>query len=410
MIVNTRRPPRPLPRIGALAAAIAFAATAGLAVAANGPAARPVLDLAQAPGSCGAPPNTLAAGPVTFQVTDDSRDFVNVYLIGASGTGAYAGGSTRGSTGEDVYAEIQELAPHATLPLTTDLGAGSYAVRCVFGNGKTGTSSPIRITGTTTEAVPGYLPMPDLDLQTPVHEYSAWVESQLPTLLADCRALDADVAAGNLAAAKQAWLTAHLAYERLGAAYNAFGDFDGTIDGMASGLPNGVADSSWTGFFAVEYVLWHAEPTSKIRAQTKALVANVAGLQQDFPSEEVDPGDLPLRTPEILENALQFQLTGIADYGSGTTLATMDANTQGTEELLSILTPLIERADPQLLSAAKQGIAVLQQDLAAQHTNAGWTPASRLSTTSRQRLDADLGQLLETLSGVPALLYPRTDA
>ncbi|HWG24071.1 EfeM/EfeO family lipoprotein [Actinospica sp.] len=414
---TTRRSGGPRLRIGVLAAAIAFAAAAGSAVAADASDAPHALDLAQTPGRCGAPPSSLAAGPVTFQVTDDSRDFVNVYVVASGDIGT-------------VYAEIQDLAPHATLPLATDLGAGSYSVRCVFGGGMLGTSSAIRVTGTTAEAVPGYVALPDLDLQTPVHQYSAWVESQLPKLLADSRALDADVAAGNVAAAKQAWLTAHLDYERLGAAYNAFGDFDDEIDGMANGLPDGVADTSWTGFFATEYALWHGEPTAKVRALTKALVANVAGLQQDFPSEEVDPGDLSLRAHEILENALQFQLTGIADYGSGTTLATIYANTQGTEELIGILAPLITRADPQLLTDAQQGLSALQRDLSSDHVSSDhvssdlggadlagsdlgggtWLPVTALSVVGRQRLDADLGELLETLSGVPALLYPRTNA
>lgn len=406
MIGPTTRRSGPRLRIGALVAAIALAATAGLAVAADGPGTAHVLDLAQAPGRCGTPPDSLAAGPVTFQVTDDSRDFVNVYLVASADTGV-------------VYAEIQDLAPHATLPLATDLGHGSYAVRCVFSNGKLDTSSAIRVTGATdatgptdpTDAgVPGYRALPDLDLQTPVHEYTKWVEARLPQLLADTRILDADVAAGDIPAARQAWLTAHLDYERLGAAYHAFGDFDGEIDGLPNGLRSGLADGKWSGFFAVEYALWHGAPAAKVRELTKALVADVAGLQQDFPSEEVDPGDLSLRTHEILENALQFQLTGIADYGSGTTLATTYANAQGTEELLGILSPLIARSDPQLLAASRQGLAVLQRDLEADRVGGRWRPVSSLSTTERQRLDADLGQLLETLSGVPALLYPRTGA
>ncbi|MBR7827742.1 EfeM/EfeO family lipoprotein [Actinospica sp. MGRD01-02] len=399
MITDRLRPFRPLLRIGASAAAIACAAAAGLAVAAHASdPARHVLDLAQPPGSCGAPPGGLHAGPVTFQVTDDSHDYVNVYVI---------------DDGErdKVYAEIQDLAPHATLALDTDLGAGIYAVRCVFSDGKIGTSAAISVTGTTDAAVPGYRAMPDLDLQAPVHEYTRWVESQLPKLLADSRTLDADVARGDLAEAKQAWLTAHLDYERLGAAYNAFGDFDGELDGMAGGLPRGVTDGSWTGFFAIEYALWHDQAPAKVRALTKSLVASVAALQQDFPSEEIDPGDLSLRAHEILENALQFQLTGIADYGSGTVLATVEANTEGTAELLSVLAPLITRSDPQLLTSARQGLAALQHVLAADVDARGtWRPVSALDSAQRQRLDADLGQVLETLSGVPALLYPRTGA
>ena len=394
MITSTTR--RRL-RLGAVGLVTAGAVAAGLAAAAHPSAAAGSLRLSEGAGGCGAPAGPMAAGPVSLQVTDDSRDFLNVYVI--AGRGA------------DVYAEIQDMPPHATLPLSTDLGAGDYAVRCVFSNGSTGTSGTLVVTGAAAGAVPGYPALPDLDLQAPVHAYSAWVESQLPALLADCRALDAAVARGDLATARRAWLTAHLDYERLGAAYNAFGDFDGELDGMASGLPQGVADGGWTGFFAVEYGLWHGTGLPAVRTLTKQLVTDVSGLIQDFPSEEVDPGDLALRTHEILENALQFQITGTADYGSGTSLATVYANTQGTAELLGILAPLIRPRDSALLGAAQAGLATVQRDLTALRSPAGeWTAVARLSTAQRQRLDADLGQLLETLSDVPNLLYPRTDA
>ena len=56
---------------------------------------------------------------------------------------------------------------------------------------------------------------------------------------------------------------------------------------------------------------------------------------------QIDLLDVGLRTHEILENALQFQLTGHDDYGSGTTLATTGANVAGTRELLTVLRPLL---------------------------------------------------------------------
>ena len=214
-------------------------------------------------------------------------------------------------------------------------------------------------------------------------------------------------------AAKQAWLTAHLDYERLGAAYNAFGAFDDQIDGLASGLPDGVADKGWTGFFATEYALWHGRAAAKVSdADARPSSRTSRACSRTSRARKSTPATFSLRAHEILENALQFQLTGIADYGSGTTLATIYANTQGTAELLDTLAPLITRADPQLLTAARQGLAALQHDLTADHDVVGdtWLPVSTLTLAQRQRLDADLGQLLETLSGVPALLYPRTDA
>jgi iron uptake system EfeUOB component EfeO/EfeM len=324
---------------------------------------------------------------------------VNVYVV-------HGGGK------EDVvYAEIQDLAPHATLPLNTVLGAGSYAVRCVFSDGELGTSPAIRVSGHADGAVPGYQALPDLALQEPVREYTSWVRAQLPGLASACRTLDADVARGDVVTARRDWLTAHLDYERLGAAYNAFGDFDGEIDGMANGLPGGAADPGWTGFFALEYALWHDAPAARAKALSGRLVADVDGLIQDFPSDEIDPGDLALRAHEILENSLQFQATGIADYGSGTTSATVYANTQGMQELLAILGPLMEPRDPRLLAQSESEVASLQRLLVTLRAPDGsWTPVTRLSDSDRQRLDAQLGQLLETLSGIPELLFPRTDA
>ena len=66
-----------------------------------------------------------------------------------------------------------------------------------------------------------------------------------------------------------------------------------------------------------------------------------------------------------MENALEFQLTGTADYGSGTTLATAYANTQGTAEILGLLAPLIRADAPEVLSAAQRGLSALQADLLA---------------------------------------------
>jgi high-affinity iron transporter len=129
------------------------------------------------------------------------------------------------------------------------------------------------------------------------------------------------------------------------------------------------------------------------------LVDSVNGLIADFPSEEVDPGDLPLRAHEILENAMQFQLTGMADYGSGTTLATLDANTQGTAEVLSVLTPLITPRDPGLLRTVDADLASVRGAVVA---------AQKEEPGARGRLDGELGGLLEELAEVPDLLAPRT--
>ena len=63
------------------------------------------------------------------------------------------------------------------------------------------------------------------------------MRGQLPALAAQTQRLSAAVDAGDRQGAEAAWLVAHLQYERLGAAYGAFGDLDAAINGLPNGLP-----------------------------------------------------------------------------------------------------------------------------------------------------------------------------
>ncbi|HWG28569.1 EfeM/EfeO family lipoprotein [Actinospica sp.] len=383
-------------RIAGLSLIAVLAGTAGSTAAGAGAVGGPI---SIGETGCGTPAAHMPAGPILFTVTStDTRNaYASVYVINLSGG--------------LVFAEIPSLAPAKVLPLSTTLSAGTYALRCVFTDGTVQTSPPFTLTGTAVGAVTGYPPMGDLELEQPVRAYTAYVEAALPTLLADSTTLNADIAAGNLTAAKTDWLTAHLDYERLGAAYNAFGEYDGEINGLATGLPQGTDTPGWTGFFAIEHALWSGRSAAAVQPLTKNLVSKVKALIRDFPSEEVDPGDLPLRAHEILENSLQFQLTGIADYGSGTTLATVYANTQGTTEILSILKSLLAPRDQSLLPTIDQDLKRLQSDLLAQRASNGtWTPLADVAPAQRRRIDSDTGALLEELAPIPNLLTPRNSA
>ncbi len=121
---------------------------------------------------------------------------------------------------------------------------------------------------------------------------------------------------------------------------------------------------------------------------------------------EIDLLDIGLRTHEILENALQFQLTGHDDYGSGTTLATTAANITGTEELLTILHPLLV---PRYagLPQVYRWLARLQDLLHAQHHGGSWTPVSKLSMIAREQIDAAASQSLEDLAPIAVITEPR---
>ncbi|MGW2250576.1 iron uptake transporter permease EfeU [Kitasatospora sp. NPDC001660] len=333
-------------------------------------------------------------GQQVFQMHNTGDKVSEVYLVNP-GSGA-------------VYGEIEGLAPGTTRALTATIGTGDYAWRCVPTGGKSVTSSTVHVTGGT--EVKAVKPVSADDLQGPLAAYKDYVDKGLATLMTQTQKIQADVHAGDLATARADWLTAHLQYASLGAAYGTFGDLDSKIDGRADGLVGKTQDPEFTGFLRLEYGLWHDQSAADLTSVADGLARDVATLVHDFPGQDFDPGDLPLRAHEILENTLQFELTGDTDMGSGTNLATTQANLAGTQELLTLLQPLLDDRDPQVLAKVNAGMKRIGDLVATARTADGWTPLDKLPADTRRRLDGATGQLLEDLSPIPALLEIRKAA
>jgi len=298
-----------------------------------------------------------------------------------------------------VYAEVTGFGPGTTRPVSLDVGSGTYAFRCLFEEQDPMTGPAVTVPGHAAGEA-AIAPVTYNDLVGPDKLYQAYVERGLTSLAGQTVALDGDVRRGDLIAARRDWLTAHLTYETLGAAYDAFGDFDDEIDGRADAL--GVSNPKWTGFYRVEYGLWHGQGARELRPYTEGLASAVAALLKSWPQTEIPLIDIGLRTHEILENALEFQLTGHDDYGSGTTLKTVLANIAGTRELLSLLRPLLASRYPALPSVYSS-LGQLQSLVQASQDTA--VPA--LPQRTSQAIDAACGQVLQELAPIASITEPR---
>ncbi|GAA4629034.1 EfeM/EfeO family lipoprotein [Actinoallomurus vinaceus] len=371
----------------------AVVAGAALLLVAAGDLARPAPRASSAApaieagaSGCGTGRPPLRLGPQALPMRNDGDTAADVTLIDPATGG--------------VYAEAEGVGPGTTRTLRITLGPGAYAFHCVQdGPGDPVTGPVTRITGSGRGAA-AIVPVSENDLYAPTRSYQAYVAAGLDRLVERTDALRSAVDDGDLDAARAAWTPAHLAYERLGAAYGTFGDFDGSIDGRTEGLPGGVHDPGFTGFHRVEYGLWHGESASSLARVTDRLARDVRALRSDFPNERIDPADLPLRAHEILENTLQFQLTGEADQGSGTTLRTSEANLEGTRELVDVLRPLLRPRYPGLagVDAGMDRMAALLR---------GRSSVDRLSQADRERLNGTVGELLERLASIATICAPR---
>ena len=126
-------------------------------------------------------------------------------------------------------------------------------------------------------------------------------------------------------------------------------------------------------------------------------------------------GDLALRTHEILENAMRFQISGQADFGSGTTLATTAAGIDATRAQLKMLHPLLVSRYPTCPPSTAGWTGCRASSMRRRPAAAGHRPASS-RTTQREMIDAAAGQTLELLSPIPVifeadrLIHERTSA
>jgi iron uptake system EfeUOB component EfeO/EfeM len=376
-----------------LAAAATAAAVAGLTACGSGGGSsggQPSDVVPVSNSSCGGNWHLAGPGWHTFEIRNTSVGGGEIDLVDPA-DGA-------------VYAELENLGPGTTTPMTLDVGSGKYAFLCLFQDFSPLTGQTVTVGGHAA-GTPAILPVTYNDLIPLAKKYQGDLEAALLVLGRETGTLAADVRHGNLAAAKRDWLTAHLQYETLGDAYDAFGNFDTEIDGRADAV--GVNSPQWTGFYRLEYGLWHGQPATELTPVAETLDKDVHALTAWWPSQQVPLIDVGRRTHEVLENALEFQLTGHDDYGSGTTLATTLANVTATRVPLSLLRPLLVPRYPGL-PAVYTGLDQLQALLEKERLpNGWWVPVSDLPASARQRIDAACGQLLQELAPIASITEPR---
>ena len=332
------------------------------------------------------------AGTQTFTVANKSGQPGEVNLDNAAG---------------GVVAEIETIGPGTTAEMTATLGSGSYTFKCYLSGQAVTSSEPVQVTGNAGLRAPvAVKPVTMAELAGPNRAYQAYAARQLAVLADAVTRIRADLRRDDLAAARRSWLAAQLDWERVGASYDSFGDAGVAVDGLPDGLPGGVHDKDFTGLHRLEYGLWHGQDAAALLPVVNRLARDVAAVRTNLTSADIagDPTNLPLRAHEILEDALRDHLSGIDDQGGGAAYAETYADLQATRAVLEQLSPLISARAPKLLPAARAQLDVLQQALLSTRAGGQWQSLSATSLAARQRVNAAIGALLETLSSVPDLL------
>jgi len=388
--MRIRRLPAPVAAGAALTAltALAAALTACGSGGGQGAQAANIIDVSN--NQCGGTWSVPGPGQHTIQISNQGTGGAEIDLVNPA-NGA-------------IYAEIENTGPGTVNPISIDFGSGKYALDCLFSDSSPAQGVTVTVPGHAT-GTPAVLPVTYNDLIPPAKTYQAETETALKVLAPETATLAAAVRGGNLTAARRDWLTAHLQYETLGDAYDAFGNFDTEIDGRADAT--GVTSPQWTGFYRLEYGLWHGQSLASLVPVADTLNSDVDQLVTWWQTQQVPLADLGRRAHETIENALEFQLTGHDDYGSGTTLASALATIAASRVLLAVLHPLLAPRYPGL-PAVYAGLSQLQSLLQKEQLpNGWWVPVSALPDSARQAIDAACGQVLQELAPIASITEPR---
>jgi len=351
-------------------------------------------DLVVTADHCAAGWRSRTAGHVVFGIEDRTDHSGEIYVFNP-----YSG----------VTVAHTALDPHAIVRLPVHLPTGRYRWSCRLEGLPARTSTVVTVGPAPVLGGPAgptfYVPVTANHMAGAISSYRAYVEEELTLESSQVQLLATAIAGGQISAARSAWLTAHLTWHRIGGAYDAFGALGTSIDGTADGLQAGTASPQFTGFHKVEMDLWEDDSLASAAVDTTALLADVGALAVRFPKESIAATELPLRTHEILEDALRDELSGEDDYGSGTDMASVEADVDGTRELLSLLAPLLRPRAPDLLSTVTSQLDALDTALSAAQVDGQWVAVDQVPLAQREQVDGAIGAALETLALAPELLH-----
>lgn len=377
---------RPLATLGALLVVPGLVAAA---VIVGMPSASPDASLTVSAESCAPEWASAHTGTRSFGVTNKAGMSGEIRLVNAQG---------------GVAGELETLGPGTTATIVATLSSAPYTFQCLWSNGKQVTSAAVTPTGNAVATPLAVKPATLAELTPPNHAYIAYARAQLGHVIARVENLRAALAAADLAAPREAWLAAQLAWERVGASYNSFGDPGVAIDGLPGGLPQGVADPQFTGLHRIEYGLFHGQSPPSLVPVADRLLRDLTALRGQIAEVASDPVDLTLRAHEILEDAQRDHLSGSDDQGGHAAYAMTWADLQATRTVWNELAAPIKARNAALFQQAQAAFERLDGALAAVRTGSAWLSPTQASVAQRAQINAALGDALEVAAQEPGLL------
>lgn len=208
-------------------------------------------------------------------------------------------------------------------------------------------------------------------VQQAVDGYKAYVVEQIEDMIANNKVFADAIRAGELATAQAAYAPARVEWERIEPIAGLIEEIDGAVDSRVDDF-EGPDDPEFTGWHRVEYILWELGTTDGAAAFADRLLDDLQTLRREMAGLELPPAAVAIGAAELIEEVSEGKITGEEDRYSKTDLWDFNANVEGAQKVIELLTPALEEADPELLSSINAGFSELNATLADLRDGDGW--------------------------------------
>lgn len=204
--------------VTAAATAAALAAVTGCTEKSDASSDDHVVEVTATDTKCEVSKKEFPAGHVQLDVTNKGSKVTEVYLLFPD---------------DRIVTERENIGPGTRQKVTAEVKAGDYRIACKPGMKGKGIRQDVTVTGG------GKVAKRDPRLDAAVASYRSYAQEQADETLPKAKVFADAVKAGDIEAAKKAYATSRIGWERTEPVAESFGDIDPKVDLREDGLEEG---------------------------------------------------------------------------------------------------------------------------------------------------------------------------
>ncbi|MBQ0849504.1 peptidase M75 family protein [Streptomyces sp. BH-SS-21] len=377
--------------VTAAATAAALAAVTGCTEKSDASSDDHVVEVTATDSKCEVSKKEFPAGHVQLDVTNKGSKVTEVYLLFPD---------------DRIVTERENIGPGTRQKVTAEVKAGDYRIACKPGMKGRGIRQDVTVTGG------GKATKRDPRLDAAVASYRQYAQEQADETLPKAKVFADAVKAGDIEAAKKAYATSRIGWERTEPVAESFGDIDPKVDVREDGLEEGQdPEKDWTGWHRLERSLWKDKKlTDRDSELAGRLIEDLTDWQNRVGKAEITPTSMANGAKELLDEVATGKVTGEEERYSHTDLVDFKANVEGAEKSYELLKPVAQENDAALVTELDKQFAALDTLLDTYRkdtTSYDFTSYDKVSEADQKELSDAVNALAEPLSKLAAAVVAK---